>query len=233
MTVKQQESGRAVILYDDELLDHADTALFAPPMSAASAPSVIGGRGSAWILKHGDDEWVLRHYRRGGLPGRFIRDLYLWTGLEATRAWREWRLLHSLYKEELPVPQPVAAQVLRGGLFYRADLVTRRIPGASSVAERIAADGGSRIPWSEVGRTVRRFHDAGVWHADLNAHNLLLDGQLRVYLIDFDRGMRRGPGAWKAANLARLRRSLNKVTGHSTVIAPAWDAFLDGYGGRG
>ena len=233
MTVKQQESGRAVILYDDALLDQAQPALFTPPAVAASGPSVIGGRGSAWILARSDDEWVLRHYRRGGLPGRFIRDHYLWTGLEATRAWREWHLLHSLYKEGLPVPQAVAAQVLRAGLLYRADLITRRIPGANSVAERIAAGEAGRIPWSEVGRTVRRFHDTGVCHADLNAHNLLLDGQSRVYLIDFDRGTRRGAGPWKAANLARLRRSLHKLSGGSTVIAAAWAAFLDGYGGRG
>ena len=230
MTVKQQESGRAVILYDDALLDHAEPALFMPPVAAAST---VGGRGSAWVLRRGGDEWVLRHYRRGGLPGRFIRDLYLWTGLEATRAWREWRLLHSLYKEGLPVPQPVAAQVVRSGPSYRADLITRRIPGASSVAERIAAGEESRIPWGEAGRTVRRFHDAGVYHADLNAHNLLLDGEARVYLIDFDRGARRGGGAWKAVNLARLRRSLDKVAGSADVIAPAWAAFLDGYGGRG
>jgi 3-deoxy-D-manno-octulosonic acid kinase len=72
-----------------------------------------------------------------------------------------------------------------------------------------------------------------VCHADLNLHNLLLDAQSRVYLIDFDRGTRRAAGAWKAANLARLRRSLDKVAGHSSVIAPAWDAFLGGYEGRG
>jgi len=230
MTVKQQESGRAVILYDDTLLDQAQPALFTPPASAASA---VGGRGSAWILTHGRDEWVLRHYRRGGLPGRFIHDHYLWTGLEATRAWREWCLLHSLYKEGLPVPQPVAAQVLRDGFLYRADLITRRIPDASSMAERLVAGGESRIPWDEAGRTLRRFHDAGVCHADLNLHNLLLDAQLRVYLIDFDRGTRRAAGAWKGANLARLRRSLDKVAGDSAVIAPAWDAFLDGYGRPG
>lgn len=227
MTAKQQESGRAVILYDDALLDHADTALFATPAAAASA---VGGRGSAWMIQHGGDEWVLRHYRRGGLPGRFIRDLYIWTGLEATRAWREWRLLHSLYKEGLPVPQPVAAQVVRAGLLYRADLITRRIPGTSSIAALMAAGGESRVPWGEAGHAVRRLHDAGIYHADLNAHNLLVDAAAKVHIIDLDRGARRGAGAWRQANLARLQRSLHKLAGSGAVIAPAWAAFLDGYG---
>ncbi|HEY1992065.1 MAG TPA: 3-deoxy-D-manno-octulosonic acid kinase [Gammaproteobacteria bacterium] len=230
MTAKQLESGRAVILYDDVLLDHAAPALFEAPPHAAGAPGVFGGRGSAWSIRHGGDEWILRHYRRGGVPGRFIRDTYIWTGLEATRAWREWRLLYYLYKEGLPVPQPVAARVVRNGLLYRADLITRRVAGASSIAALLAAGGESRVPWGEAGRSVRLLHDAGVCHADLNAHNLLVDAAAKVYVIDLDRGARRDAGAWKQANLARLQRSLQKLAGSPAVIAPAWAAFLDGYG---
>ena len=230
MTEKTTDTGRAAILYDGALLDHADDALFTPPASAASAPSVIGGRGSAWIVARPDGEWVLRHYRRGGLPGRFIRDLYLWTGLEATRPWREWRLLHSLYKEGLPVPQPLAARVARAGPFYRGDLVTRRIAGARSLAELLRGDGRD-IPWRDVGACLRRFHDAGVWHADLNAHNLLIDTAGCVHLIDFDRGERRAPApAWQLANLRRLARSLGKLAGNGAGAPPAWGDLLDGYG---
>lgn len=227
MTEKTTGTGRGAILYDDALLDHADAALFTPPASAASAPSVIGGRGSAWIVARPDGEWVLRHYRRGGLPGRFIRDLYLWTGFDATRPWREWRLLDSLYKEGLPVPRPVAARVTRAGLFYRGDLLTRRIPDTRSLAERLRE--GSAAPWREAGACVRRFHDAGVCHADLNAHNVLADGAGRVYLVDFDRGERRRSGTgWKLANLMRFRRSLSKLAGHGGSEA-VWDVFLEGY----
>src|SRR6185503_20837625 len=104
-------------------------------------------------------------------------------------------------KEGLPVPQPVAAQVRRAGpLLYRCDLITRRIPGARSLAELVAGPAS----WEEAGRCVRRFHAAGVWHADLNAHNLLFDGDGRAHLIDFDRGERRVAAAgWQQANLAR------------------------------
>lgn len=233
MTAKTMDSGTQVILYDDALLDHADAALFTPPASTASAPSVVGGRGSAWILDRGDMQWVLRHYRRGGVPGRMVRDRYLWMGLSLSRPWWEWRLLDSLYKEGLPVPQPVAARVERHGLFYRGDLITRRIPGASSLAERLATGAVPRMPWPAIGRCIRRFHQAGVCHADLNAHNVLLDASDTVYLIDFDRGTRREGGAWTSGNLTRLKRSLDKLSGEGGFNLTAWGALLDGYGRLG
>jgi 3-deoxy-D-manno-octulosonic acid kinase len=78
---------------------------------------------------------------------------------------------------------------------------------------------------------VRRFHDLGVCHADLNVHNILLseDG---VYLVDFDRCQLRGGGLWRDANLVRLRRSLEKLT---WGLPPErfgeadWHGLLDGY----
>ena len=230
MTAKTLDAGTEVILYDDALFDHADAALFTPPPSAASA---VGGRGSAWILDRGDAQWVLRHYRRGGMPGKLVRDRYLWIGLRLSRPWWEWRLLDSLYREGLPVPQPVAARVQRGGLFYRGDLVTRRIPGARSLAERLTSGGGGHVPWTAIGRCIRRFHQVGVCHADLNAHNVLLDGSDTVYLIDFDRGTRRAGGAWASANLARLKRSLDKLSGPDGFNLAAWGALLEGYGRLG
>ena len=74
------------------------------------------GRGEVLIVAHGDETWVLRHYRRGGLVARFIDDHYLWPGAERTRAFREWRLLRKLRAAGLPVPNPVAAHVYRTGV---------------------------------------------------------------------------------------------------------------------
>ena len=56
-----------------------------------------------------------------------------------------------------------------------------------------------------------RFHDAGVFHADLNARNILLAG-ITVYLIDFDRARIGSPSVVNAKrNLQRLHRSLEKL----------------------
>ena len=78
---------------------------------------------------------------------------------------------------------------------------------------------------------MRRFHDLGVCHADLNAHNVLLSEE-SVYLVDFDRCRLRAPGLWRDANLVRLRRSLEKVTWALPAERFAesdWHALLDGY----
>lgn len=231
MTARTLSAGRATILYDDTLVSHADKALFAPPVRAAAA----GGRGTAWIVPGADGgEWVLRHYRRGGLPAKLIEDTYLWTGLGYTRPWCEWHLLAELHALGLPVPRPVAARVMRSGIGYRGDLITRRVPDARSLAELLAAGNTVAIPWPAIGACIRRFHEAGVWHADLNAHNILVDGTGGVWLIDFDRGERRsGDAAWKQENLARLKRSLHKSDPAEAVIAQGWAALLDAYATRG
>jgi len=229
MTARTLSAGPTTILYDDTLVSHADDALFTPSEHAVAA----GGRGAAWVIRGGEEDWVLRHYRRGGLPARFLADTYIWNGLERTRPWREWRLLAELHSRGLPVPRPVAARVQRKGLGYRGDLITRRIPGARSLGELLAT-GHDAIPWKEVGACIRRLHEAGVWHADLNAHNVLLDQAGLVWIIDFDRGeWRTDYGHWRQSNMDRLQRSLRKLGTDPAVLRKAWAALLDGYAAQG
>jgi 3-deoxy-D-manno-octulosonic acid kinase len=88
--------------------------------------------------------------------------------------------------------------------------------------------------WRVVGACLRRFHEHGVQPADLNAHNVLLGRDGGVHLLDFDRGRLRERGAWEDAVLARLHRSLVKVTQGlpSDLFGYAnWRALLAGYGG--
>jgi len=193
-----------------------------------------GGRGSAWFISRENDDLVLRHFCRGGVPGRFIRCDYVYTGVDAVRAFAEFRLLYQLFNRGFPVPEPVAAGFRRRGLLtYRACLIVRRIPGARSLNE-FASEACVKT-WRESGACVRRFHDAGVFHADLNCMNILVADQ--VYLIDFDRGRIVSPGkndGWKAANLRRLERSVNKSLANleARVRETLWQGFLDGYGGN-
>jgi 3-deoxy-D-manno-octulosonic acid kinase len=112
----------------------------------------------------------------------------------------------------LPAPRPFAARVVKSGLFYRADLITSRLSGASSLAECLAADTLPENTWRAIGRTIAQFHSAGLWHADLNAHNVLVNERGKIALVDFDRARFRSPAAgWQEANLARLLRSLKKL----------------------
>jgi 3-deoxy-D-manno-octulosonic acid kinase len=189
------------------------------------------GRGTTWFIRSGDSRFVLRHYRRGGLMAKVSKDGYLWRGESETRSFAEWYLTYHLYRAGLPVPAPIAARYRRQGMFYRADLITQRIEDAESLSDQLARGPISLTQWIAIGRCIRRFHDAGVHHADLNAHNILLTpGQ--VYLIDFDRCTLRKRGWWADTNLVRLYRSLEKVT---LLTAPDsftdqdWHSLLAGY----
>lgn len=183
-----------------------------PTVAVGGAGTVRGGRGGVSFLELGGIPCVLRHYRRGGLMARLSADRYLWTGEARTRSFREFRLLVELANADLPVPAPVAARYVREGATYRADLITRRIQPARTLAELLAAGLLDAGLGERVGATLARFHAHGAWHADLNAHNILLDGAGVVWVLDFDRGRLRASAAgWQQANLARLRRSLRKL----------------------
>ena len=190
------------------------------------------GRGAVLFVRRGEQTWALRHYRRGGAVARLTVDRYLWTGLERTRPFREWWLLRDLHNCGLPVPNPVAAHVNRSGLTWRGEIITERIADTRSLASVMTAGGIDAGAWEAVGATLRRFHDRGVDHADLNAHNILLDAGMQVFLVDFDRGAVRTGADWKRRNLNRLRRSLYKIarTGGGAFEEPDWNRLLQGYG---
>lgn len=221
------------ILYDADRIAHPDDIPFDHREAEAPEPIVGAGRGGAWRVRVNDVVAALRPYRRGGMVRHLIRSAYLWTGIERTRAFREFRLMHALHQEGLPVPRPLAARVVRTAFWYRAELLTEWLHGVHSL---VSVLGTAEVPddtWRRIGATLKAFHRAGVWHADLNAHNVLLDGTGRPFIIDFDRGSRSAPSRRRArSNLARLKRSLEKVhaTGRALYYSRAgWRALLEGY----
>ena len=192
-----------------------------------------GGRGGVAVIGTPAGECVLRHYRRGGMVAALLGDRYLWTGADRTRSFAEFRLLQAMARLDLPAPQVVTARYQRIGLHYRADLITRRIADTQTLAECLAAGRLDAELGQEVGALVARFHRVGIWHADLNAHNVLVAAGA-LYLIDFDRGRLRPPGqAWRMANLQRLRRSLLKLgaaaQGEAAFDSVIWTPLMYGY----
>ena len=190
------------------------------------------GRGAVLFIHSQGKRWVLRHYRRGGLAARIIADRYLWSGESAARPFAEWQLTYHLNRAGLPVPAPIAARYRRFGCAYRGEIITERLAEVSSLVECLAVGALSLLNWIAIGRCIRRFHDLGVCHADLNAHNVLLGRGDEVYLVDFDRGSLRRPGLWRDSNLVRLRRSLEKTTyglPPDRFTEADWHGLLDGY----
>lgn len=228
----KQESG--LIVYDADRLPQPGLQLFDDRHWEQSG-AVLGraqGRGQALLLETEYGPAVLRQYLRGGWPARVSRDLYLFTGYNRSRPVAEFHILAKLGALRLPVPAPLAALCERRGPFYRGWLLMHRIEAVEALADLLGSRGEDHDLWRQVGAVIRRFHDAGVVHADLNARNILVAAG-GIHLVDFDRA-RCAPGDGRAFanNLRRLRRSLDKLwpASRRDRLQPCWDALETGYG---
>lgn len=185
-----------------------------------------GGRGSAWQLEVNGEPVVLRNYRRGGMMAHINRDQYLWQGPRLTRSYREFMVMHDLAGQGLLVPAPIAAMAERTGLFYRAAILTRYVQHRGALCE--VDDDAS---WRAAGAAIARLHAVGVWHADLNVHNILIDDLNQAWLIDFDKAKTSvSDRPILQGNLSRLLRSVRKVC--PELERRLWPVLLEGYAGK-
>ena len=179
--------------------------------------AIIGesiGRHTTWFIQAPDNtvspHWVLRHYYRGGFIAKFNTDKYLYSGLKKTRCYREITLLQQMLALNLPVPKPVAARVIVNKAFYQADLLMEKLIARDLIAH-LKDTALSDEHWRAIGKTIADFHNNGIDHADLNAHNILMNEHQKIWLIDFDRCKQRTINKkWQSDNMARLHRSFVK-----------------------
>ncbi len=222
------------IIYDASRMDLPDVEVFTAEYWAErnALQGEATGRGSAWFIDAPFGPVVLRQYLRGGWAAKFSRTAYFFTTVARSRPFLEFNVLASLHELGLPVPRPLAALCEHHGVISSGALITVRIEGAQTLADLLPGTGIGDEQWANVGKCTRRFHQAGLWHADLNARNILFDAESCVFLIDFDRA-RFTPG--KAVNgennLARLKRSLVKLwpATQTSKLQPAWDRLMAAY----
>ena len=228
------EVDRGAILYDPERVDDPGWELFdrARWRARDALTAQSGGRGSIHFIEDRGRHWALRRYLRGGFVANLVRESFLYLGEDRTRSFRELRLLAALLQRGLPVPAPVAAAYRRGACAYVAELITERLVGAASLTEMLRAGRMNEARWTAIGRCLRRFHDAGVQHADLNANNIMLGGDGEVWVLDFDRGRLREPGAWRERVLDRLARSLAKLMTDRIEWRSGYDLLRRTHDGR-
>lgn len=229
------------------LFDRAEIKEFSTEMLSAhywqAQNAVTGsaqGRGTTWFVQHNNKgseqvkHWVLRHYYRGGLIGKVIHDSYFFTTQKNTRAAKEFTLLAQLQTFALPAPKPIAYRVTRHGLFYRADLLSSRIENAQDLVALLVEQAIDETLWRNIGATIKQFHDNNIYHHDLNAHNILINDQQKVFLIDFDQGEVRSKNkrSWQQSNMQRLLRSFRKEQNKLNNFhwqEHHWQMLLNGY----
>ncbi|WP_421718294.1 3-deoxy-D-manno-octulosonic acid kinase [Algiphilus sp.] len=236
-------AARAELFEDGRLALVCDTLRVAEPGAWLFDPSYyrqhfrvrdqVAGRGSVLFIDGEQCHWVLRGYRRGGLPGKFAEERYVWPGLWRTRPFQEFRLLEKLHAGGLPVPAPVAAGVWRGRGTYRGALLMEQIRAVRALREVLAEAPQLPAFWNAVGVLIARLHRLRVHHPDLNVTNLLVDDHGGLHIIDFDRAREAAPSWLLHLGLARLRRSLRRARDGVTVFhyddVGDWQALIDGY----
>ncbi len=224
------------IWYDETLLKEDPKQVFSPEFWQQNG-QVIGsaqGRGTTWFVKTKLLDAALRHYRRGGLFGKIVNDSYFFSCWEKTRSYQEYQLLQVLIGAGVNVPRPIAARAIKQGLVYQADLLSEKIANAKDLVSVLSETALSDEMYQKIGQEIRKMHDAQVNHTDLNIHNILIDDQEKVWIIDFDKCNRQSGDDWKQSNLDRLKRSFEKEVGKRNV---AWQErdyvmLIEGYNGK-
>jgi len=231
--IKTIQQSKTYIQYDPKFITDNIVDCFSPEFWLQQ-DKVIGsalGRGTTWFIQLQNLQAALRHYRRGGLFGKIISDHYIYTGWENSRSIQEFMLLTTLYKAGVNVPQPIAAKVQKNIFSYQADLLSEKIPNALDLVTVLQNRSLSEQEYAHVGLQIKKMHQIQVNHTDLNIHNILLDEQGKVWLIDFDKCYQQSGEKWKSDNLQRLLRSFNKELNKRKIKwqQSDWQALIEGY----
>jgi 3-deoxy-D-manno-octulosonic acid kinase len=236
LTETVEKTANGAILYDKAIINQISAERFTAEgwlhVERLTGSLRSAGRGNTMFVGNVPRQFVLRHYRRGGLLGKLVTDTYVYSGADRTRSFREWRLLDKLATNNMRVPRPAAARFVRRGTFYTADIITVRVPDIVPLSQYIADNAPGEDFWQACGAALFEFHAAGVYHADMNAYNVQIDRDGLLWLLDFDKGGLRAPGRWQQETLSRLHRSLMKVVGLDPRLnfrSGNWEQLLEGY----
>jgi 3-deoxy-D-manno-octulosonic acid kinase len=225
-------SSNVYTVYNDEFISHISDCFDEEYWRNENA--IIGsaqGRGITWFIQLATLQAALRHYRRGGLFGKIISDSYIFTGYEKTRSIAEFHLLNHLKKMGVNVPTPIAARVVRKNITYQADLLSEKIPNSVDLVGLLQKKRLTKQAFFDIGQEVKKLHKAQVNHTDLNIHNILIDTDSKVWIIDFDKCYQQAGEGWKEANINRLLRSFRKEVDKRSIqwCEDDWALLLDGY----
>lgn len=215
----------------------------------------LAGRAAVHALATPHGQLVAKAYTRGGLLGGLLRHWYL----DPERPLREAAVAEELMRRGCPTPPVVVARVTRGAAgLSRLEIATARVERARDlldvVREVMQGEGGGagaetdttlEALAADTGRTLRRLHDAGLHHRDLQVKNLLVPSEVSsqdapLIVLDLDRCRMGEPlgSAKRVVSLTRFARSLVKngilpglsAARHRSGLPHAVRAFFTAHG---
>lgn len=223
------EQGKNFIVLKDNLKDTLLKMGIANPEFFLKGPRETSGRyqgrgelKTIALPGEGNEQIVIRHFRRGGKVQKFSSDLYF----GASRPLKELWIGYLAMGKEIPTAEILAACHSKVfWRFYRGDLVSREIKEGIDLPTYLKG-----LPWplskekifekrrviEIVGNLIHKMHDAGIFHGDLNLKNIILQVNnlqtIKGYIIDFDKSLIRSElsDTLRIRNLLRLNRSAEK-----------------------
>lgn len=189
------------------------------PCPAGIRPFIAKGKGRFFLAEESGQKTpvFIKIYKRGGLLGRLVQDLYF----GKTRFHNEFNILKTLGRLGFGVPEPVGVVTKRVfGPLYKGALLTRYANGFVPLPQAYTATQEGPI-LRALANALVRLHDAGIEHKDLNLNNFLVrtgteKSAVSVIVVDFDKAKtRRRPicSLKRAYGLIRMERSANKILG--------------------
>jgi 3-deoxy-D-manno-octulosonic acid kinase len=177
-----------------------------------------GNRQSAFRLSLAEGpELFARRGRRGGLIASILSDTYV--GI-APRPLTELAVTIEARRREIPVAEPMGAMIeWIGPVLYRGFFLTRAVRGMT-LWEFLKTDDDPTVRnhvLAQARAAIHTMHNKGLFHADLNLHNLLVTqahDSFTVIIIDLDKSRLFDapvPSAMRRANASRLLRSARKL----------------------
>ena len=131
-----------------------------------------------------------------------------------TKARKEWIVAYSLQKRDLNIPQPLGwMEKVRWGLVKESYYLSEVIGSGVSLIEDAAVLRES-LWTNELAKTVRKIHNAGLFHKDLHAGNFLWNGQ-SLFLTDLHRA--------KIVRTLSLNQQLWNLSQLFHSLRPIWE----------
>jgi hypothetical protein len=228
------ETGRRVIVLHREIAPFADMVVEQTRQIALTRATGSGNRASGFHLTlAGVPELFVRRARRGGMVSALFTDTYFGTH---PRPLQELSVAIEAKRRGIAVADPMGAIVeWAGPAIYRGFFLTRAIPGMT-LWEFLRTDDDVTVRMlvvQQVRDAIHTMHERGLFHADLNLHNLMVTqaaDSFAVKILDLDKA-RLYPEALSAslrrANLARLMRSAHKLDPEGKYVDASARAILE------
>jgi 3-deoxy-D-manno-octulosonic acid kinase len=229
-----EEKGLKAIVKDQYLDFFWNEGFFQPQtLFQDLSPSHLVGRTKLMLFVKNDLVFVIRRNFHGGIFGKVFKDVFL----DGSRPHRELFIMWRLREVGIKTAEPIASFTVNFGPFKRTYLITSYIQGGKDFLEVLENTNPSlkrREIFYQAGALIRKIHDLGVYHPDLQLKNFLLKGE-DVYILDFDKAYQRIPLplSLRFKNLFRFLRSLEKARTKGMRISPKeilsfWKGYAQG-----